>query len=153
VVRLPLLSSPPGLPARATPAPAGPSRRILVIQDHADSRESLCLLLEQWGHGVDEAAGGIRGLERLLATCPDVALVDIGLPGRDGYSVARAARSAAGGERLCLVALTGYGQPEDRRRAEEAGFDTHLVKPIDEERLLDVLAALPRPPDGPPRPS
>jgi CheY-like chemotaxis protein len=92
----------------------------------------------------DEAEDGVRGLERLLTTRPEVALVDIGLPGRDGYDLARAVRGAPGGGQICLIALTGYGQAEDRRRAEKAGFDRHLVKPVDEQQLRAVLASLPR---------
>jgi signal transduction histidine kinase/integral membrane sensor domain MASE1 len=143
-VRLPLARVPPdGVGSGAIP-PQGPPRRILVIEDHADARDSLCLWLRQWGHEVDEADNGVRGLEQILATRPEVALVDIGLPGRDGYDLARTIRGTPAGAQICLIALTGYGQAEDRRRAEEAGFDRHLVKPVDEQQLQAVLASLPR---------
>jgi signal transduction histidine kinase/integral membrane sensor domain MASE1 len=135
--------SPDAVQSGAIPS-QGPPRRILVVEDHADARDSLCLWLRQWGHEVDEADNGVRGLERILATNPEVALVDIGLPGRDGYDLARTVRGAPGGAQICLIALTGYGQAEDRRRAEEAGFDRHLVKPVDERQLHAVLASLPR---------
>jgi CheY-like chemotaxis protein len=143
-VRLPLFPAPADAARSGATVPPGPPRRILVVEDHADARDSLCLWLRQWGHEVDEADNGVQGLERILATRPEVALVDIGLPGRDGYDLARAVRGAPGGAQICLIALTGYGQAEDRRRAEEAGFDRHLVKPVDEQQLHAVLASLPR---------
>ena len=90
---------------------------------------------------MEAAAEGIQALEIVRAKDPDVALVDIGLPGIDGYEVARRAR-AADGKRPLLIALTGYGQPEDRRRASEAGFDSLLVKPVDPAALSDLLATL-----------
>jgi signal transduction histidine kinase len=143
-IRLPLVPRWIDPVAGTAPPPLGPPRRVLVIEDHRDARESLCMLLRQWGHDVTEAEDGPRGLERLLGTRPDVALVDVGLPGRDGYSLARAFRSAAGSDAVYLVALTGYGQPEDRQRAHEAGFDAHLVKPVSETDLRDVLRKAPR---------
>ncbi len=143
-VRLPLLRVAPEVVRSGTAPSEGPPRRILVIEDHADARDSLCLWLRLWGHEVEEADNGVGGLERLLTTRPEVAFVDIGLPGRDGYDLARSVREAPGGGGICLIALTGYGQAEDRRRAEEAGFDRHLVKPIDEQQLRSVLASLPR---------
>src|SRR5262249_5133525 len=142
VVRLPLAVARP-------PTPAGigahhersDSRRILIIEDDADSREALTLLLELWGHDVEVAFEGKRGLERLLVSRPDLAIIDIDLPGFDGYAIARAVRAAPGGASLYLVALTGYGQLADRRRATTAGFDAHLVKPVDPERLRRLLAS------------
>jgi CheY-like chemotaxis protein len=92
---------------------------------------------------VEALEDGTRGLERLLASRPDIALIDVGLPGLDGYAVARAVRATSGAASLHLVALTGYGQPEDRRRGAEAGFDDYLVKPIDDEDLRRVLARVP----------
>lgn len=98
------------------------------------------MLLEAHGHAVEEARDGNEGIQKLLGATPEIALVDLGLPGLDGFSVARACRAALGGNGVYLVALTGYGQPQDRRRALEAGFDEHLVKPIDEASLLGVLS-------------
>jgi signal transduction histidine kinase/ActR/RegA family two-component response regulator len=143
VVDLPLrLSVVPERKPAAGPALRGPKRRIVLVEDHADARESLRLLLEAWGHEVHDAADGVSGCELVLALKPDVALVDIGLPGMDGYQVARAIRAHPGGQSIRLVALTGYGKQQDRGRAEEAGFDTHLVKPVQGPALLRELETL-----------
>ena len=140
VVRLPapedLAPASDDRPPRERPAVAPCS--LVIVEDYADARETLATLLRLLGHTVDVAENGTRGVERVLAKLPDVALVDIGLPDIDGYEVARRIRASAG-ERVCLVALTGHGRPEDHARAREAGFDAHLVKPTDVgeiERLL-----------------
>lgn len=119
-------------------------RRVLLIEDKADSRAMLKVALELAGHDVDEAEDGQRGLEQARVRRPDVVLLDIGLPEMDGYEVARALRDLPGGRDMFLVALTGYGQPEDRRRAAEAGFDAHWVKPVAPEALERMIAELPR---------
>jgi signal transduction histidine kinase/CheY-like chemotaxis protein len=139
VVRLPL-GRPSEAPARADPtdAPATGPLRILVIEDNADTADALRAFLEMDGHHVNVATDGPRGLEVARAVRPDVALIDIGLPGVDGYEVARRIRTL--GHSFALVALTGYGQPEDRRRAAEAGFDGYVVKPVSPEVLRQVLA-------------
>jgi two-component system, sensor histidine kinase len=117
------------------------ARSILIVEDNADAREAMRMLLELDGHVVMAAAEGSEALELARTKDPDVALVDIGLPGIDGYEVAR--RLRVGGERRpLLIALTGYGQPEDRRRAAEAGFDSLLVKPVDPSALSSLLATL-----------
>ena len=138
-VRLPALVAPP---AAARPVAAvssnGTSRRILVVEDNTDAREMLRHLLNLAGHEVHEAADGPGGLEAALRLRPDVALVDVGLPGFDGYELARRVRSSAG-PFIYLVALTGYGQPDDRRQAMEAGFDAHLVKPVNPDALLAAI--------------
>jgi CheY-like chemotaxis protein len=118
-----------------------PGRSILIVEDNADARDALCMLLELDGHVVAAAAEGIEALEIARAKDPDIALVDIGLPGIDGYEVARRVR-AHHPRRPFLIALTGYGQPEDRRRATEAGFDSLLVKPVDPSALAELLATL-----------
>jgi len=94
------------------------------------------------GHEVHEAEEGITAVEHALSICPDVAIIDIGLPGLDGYEVARRIRARANGKVHKLVALTGYGQEEDRRLAMSAGFDEHLVKPVDPDVLYRILAQL-----------
>jgi two-component system, sensor histidine kinase len=114
-------------------------KSILVAEDSRDARESLCVLLQLWGHQAQGAEDGLKAVEKALASPPEVALVDIGLPGLDGYEVARTLRSHLGNE-VFLVAVTGYGEPHDRRRALEAGFDTYLTKPVLPETLRDLLA-------------
>ena len=107
----------------------------------------LRFLLEHAGHEVHEAEDGWAGLKAILKLRPDVALVDVGLPGLDGYEVARRVRCDEAARSVCLVALTGYGRHEDQRRSQEAGFDAHLVKPVDPVRLAGAIsAARPREP-------
>jgi signal transduction histidine kinase/CheY-like chemotaxis protein len=137
-VHLPLS---PAVAVRAEPgAPAErpPAVRVLLIEDNADARRTLRWLLESEGHEVDEAADGPEGLARAEASTPDVALVDIGLPGLDGYEVARRLRTRLG-PRPILVAVSGYGRAEDRRRSAAAGFDAHLTKPVSATALAEVL--------------
>jgi len=114
-------------------------RRILLIEDHPAVREMTQTLLESSGHEIATAGDGPSGVEAVQQFKPDVAIVDIGLPGMSGYEVARAIRGLPEGKELLMLAVTGYGQPEDRRRALEAGFDAHLVKPVDLNQLADVL--------------
>jgi two-component system, sensor histidine kinase len=115
------------------------ARHILIIEDNTDFREGLRLLLESWGHRVEEASNGAHGLDIVRRERPEVVLIDLGLPGIDGYAVARALRSAPGGEALLLVAITGYGRVSDRRQAQEAGFDAHLTKPVSPPQLAAIL--------------
>ncbi|HUP90787.1 MAG TPA: MASE1 domain-containing protein [Solimonas sp.] len=129
VLRLPAIEPP--APAAAPPAPQ--ARRVLVIEDNDDARNSLCALLTAVGYEVHEAVDGKAGVDEALRLQPDVVLVDIGLPVLDGYEVARQIK--AGGGRGKLVALTGYGRSEDRQLSDEAGFDEHLVKPVTLEQL------------------
>jgi DNA-binding response OmpR family regulator len=112
---------------------------VLIVEDNEDAREALRIGLALEGHEVDVAADGDEGLALGVARRPDVAVVDVGLPGRDGYEVARGLRAALG-EGVTLIALTGYGQRDDRRRTREAGFDVHLTKPATVEDVLRVLA-------------
>jgi CheY-like chemotaxis protein/two-component sensor histidine kinase len=143
-VRLPAREAPPEAPAPEPPRAtlAGVGLRIAIIEDNPDIRGSLRQLLELRGHEVVEAEDGPRGVQLVLSRRPDVALVDIGLPGLDGYEVAQRVRAASGTR---LVALTGYGRPEDRNRAVAAGFVEHLVKPIDLDALSRVLERVARP--------
>ena len=117
-------------------------RRILVVEDNRDGREMLRTMLELQGHEVHEAADGVSAVELVKAMQPEVAVVDIGLPGVDGYTVAQRIRATESGERrMRLIALTGYGSETDRRRAADAGFDAHLTKPVDPQRLAQLLAS------------
>jgi PAS domain S-box-containing protein len=137
-VTLPLAKSP--APAAETPAQLHPrSLRILVIEDNPDAANTLRDLLEIHGHSVQIARNGRQGLDLALAESPEVVLCDIGLPELDGYEVARRLREA--GSRSRLVALTGYATPSDIERAHDAGFDAHLAKPPDLEKLTRVLSA------------
>ena len=120
------------------PLPPG-SRHIVIIEDNADFRDSFRLLLESWGHRVEEAATGSEGLEILRRGRPDIVLVDLGLPDLDGYAVARTLRSAPGGDAVVMVAITGYGAAGDRRRSEDAGFDAHVTKPVSPLELAKIL--------------
>jgi signal transduction histidine kinase/ActR/RegA family two-component response regulator len=114
-------------------------RDVLVVEDNDDARETLKTLLELAGHRVRAEADGVAGLEAALASKPDVMLVDIGLPKMDGYELVRRVRDANDMQRPFLVAVTGYGTPEDRQRALDAGFDAHLVKPVEFDQLQEVL--------------
>ena len=112
---------------------------MVIVEDDADTRDVLQVFLGLEGHHVETAADGAEGVALAQRTSPDVVLVDIGLPGLDGYAVGRQIREALGSA-VVLVALTGWGREEDRRRTAAAGFDVHLVKPVDIEsvaRLLD----------------
>jgi len=148
VIRLPLLlettQSANSRPSSARTGDAPPvRRRILVADDNADALETLATVLELGGHEVFSAANGSLALESAERHLPEVALLDIGMPLLDGYEVARRIRAQAWGKRITLVALTGWGQDSDRRRSQEAGFDSHLVKPLDLEKLTQLLARLP----------
>ncbi len=125
----------------APTAQAAPTagRHVLLVEDQGDMRDVMARLLRSWGHRVETAATGPAGVEAALSARPDVALVDVGLPGLSGYEVAQRLRGALDGS-IRLIALTGYGAPEDRRRSAEAGFDLHLVKPVDFEQLKRLLA-------------
>jgi len=129
-------------PGAAAPAAEPVRLRVLVVEDNHDGRESLRDLLELWGHEVETAANGPDGVDAALDSLPDVALVDIGLPGLDGNEVAQRIRAALDGDTMVLIAMTGYGQPEDRRRALQAGFDAYLVKPVDPDELARTLQEL-----------
>jgi len=126
------------------PVAAHPPRTtsILIVEDNDDARESLRLMLELDGHEVMTAATGEDGLERALTHGPAIALVDLGLPGMDGFELARRLRTAPAGATIHLVAITGYGQPTDRTRTRAAGFAAHLVKPVDPLALRRVLGEL-----------
>jgi CheY-like chemotaxis protein/nitrogen-specific signal transduction histidine kinase len=138
-VRLPRGS---GLPVAASRpvAPANTSGRdVLIVEDNADSRDMLRALLECHGHRVDAVGDGVTAVNRAREHHFEILVVDIGLPGLDGYEVAQQVRQALG-PKVYLVALTGYGQPEDQRRAREAGFDVHFTKPVDIDALITQIS-------------
>jgi PAS domain S-box-containing protein len=139
-VQLPLLRVDEPGTIQAAPAVTSVPRRILIVDDHEDSRASLRVLLEMAGHHVAEAKDGPGAVSTALAFWPEVAFIDIGMPDMDGYEVARQIRAVPKGREMVLVALTGYGEPEDRKRARRAGFDGHLLKPVEPDRLAYVLA-------------
>lgn len=143
IVRLPRIEPPAVHPAntnRFGEQPKNGLHRVLIVEDNPDSRRALRTILEIAGHEVNEAANGSTAIEIARKVNPDVALVDIGLPGIDGYELAR--RFKKDSVDLKLVAVTGYGRKQDRQRAYEAGFDAHLVKPVDPERLNGVIDEL-----------
>lgn len=119
----------------------GGGRRVLVADDNEDSCETMAMLLEALGNEVRVAHDGAQAVEQAGDFRPHVALLDIGMPRVDGYEAARRIRAEEWGKAIVLVALTGWGQDEDRRRSQEAGFDRHLIKPVDIEALQRVLAA------------
>ena len=146
VVRLPVLDAPESLsPAAPHHLEASPvaRRRVLIVDDNKDAAEWLAMFLSLSGHETHVALDGdqaVKAAERLL---PDAILLDIGLPRVDGYEVCRRIRRQPWGRDLVIVALTGWGQEEDRQKSREAGFNTHLVKPVDDQVILDLLASLP----------
>jgi len=140
LIRLPLTRS------EADPEPAlvqtdhgSGARRILVVDDNVDAAQTLQDLLELWGHEVRVAYEGEAALEIAAGYLPEVLLLDIGLPGLDGYEVARRLRGEPRFRNTLLIALTGYGQADDRRRSRAAGFDAHLVKPVNPDELRVIV--------------
>jgi PAS domain S-box-containing protein len=148
VVRLPMLKGAVG-PAPSAESTgdgggrAAPCRRVLVVDDNADAAGSLALLLRLWGHEVRVAHDGLEAVRVAEEFVPEILLLDIGLPGLNGYEVAKRLRHSPRLARAVLVALTGYGQEEDRSRSREAGLDQHLVKPVEPDRLQRLLAGVP----------
>jgi CheY-like chemotaxis protein len=116
--------------------------RVIVIDDNADAAETLALLVEHLGAEVITAGDGESGLRRALDFEPDVVLLDLGLPDLDGYGVCRRLRSHPAGRHAFIVAVTGWGQEHDKRRALEAGFDAHVTKPLDRAQLETLLARM-----------
>lgn len=141
-VRLPLCRQPiPDSPLDVAPAGAVPvGRRILIVDDNVDSAETLSELLDFSGHQTSTAHNGPDAIERARQTLPDAIVMDIGLPGMSGYEAAALIRQEPWGKQILLIALTGWGQPQDKRAAEDAGFDHHLTKPLDIEALDALLS-------------
>jgi PAS domain S-box-containing protein len=148
VVRLPLLVSDgrPALPEHEEPPAVQPRKitlRVLVVDDNRDSADTMAMLLGMWGHQVSVVHDGAEVLARVREFQPHLVLLDIGLPGATGYELATQVRSSLEGQSPVLAAMTGYGQDEDRARARAAGFDHHLTKPVDFEKLALILAEVP----------
>jgi PAS domain S-box-containing protein len=145
LVRLPVPRGPEPQRADAGGAAephAATRARVLVVEDNVDAADALAMLLEVLGHSVQVAHDGLAALEAMQRTRPDVMLVDIGLPGIDGFEVARRVRAAQTGRSILLVALTGYGRDEERERTRAAGFDHHLTKPVEVDALERLVARL-----------
>jgi CheY-like chemotaxis protein len=116
------------------------AEKILIIDDDVDTLRLVGLMLQRQGYEISAAANGTQGLAKALEERPDLILLDVMMPDMDGYEVARNIRAQS--EKPVLIAMTGYGQPEDRRKSKEAGFDYHLTKPVDPARLQDLLAKI-----------
>jgi PAS domain S-box-containing protein len=145
-VRLPVAKTPvqsrQELSAGGGKADAGPKRRILVVDDNRDAADSLAMMLRLAGHDIRTAHDGLEAVQAAATFRPDVALLDIGMPKMNGYEAARHIRQQPWGREMLLVALTGWGQEEDKRRTFEAGFDHHLTKPVEPTALENLLAGL-----------
>jgi DNA-binding response OmpR family regulator len=135
-----LLAQQPG--STPAPAPVPTPLRVLVVEDDADTAESYAILLRLWGHDVHTVLSGAGAVAAALTYRPDIVLLDIGLPGIDGYQVARHLRGHAGLREPALIAVTGYSHEAERRHGREAGFDLHLVKPVPPEELRVVLTTV-----------
>lgn len=117
-------------------------KRVLVVDDNKDAAESMSMLLEMWGHRVLYAYDGPTALETARKWQPEAVFLDIGLPGMDGYQVAERLRELPKGKDAILIAITGYGQEDDRRRSRRAGIDHHLVKPVAPDALRSLIDSL-----------
>jgi two-component system CheB/CheR fusion protein len=150
VVRLPLEPAVGAEPRQDGPSLERRRRRVLIIEDNLDAAESMRAVLELAEHEVTMAHDGPEGLAKARELCPEVVLCDIGLPGLDGFEVARALRSEEAFQGTYLVALSGYAQPEDVSRATSAGFDLHMAKPPNLQKIEEILACPRRQPSGAP---
>jgi CheY-like chemotaxis protein len=143
LVRLPLASARAGAPSPERgdgDGGGGAGRRVLVVDDNVDAAESLCDVVAFLGHTVEAVHDGATAVARVRERHPDVVLCDIGLPGMDGYEVAKAIRAEPDLAGVRLVAVSGYAQPEDRARARQAGFDAHVAKPADPADIGRLLS-------------
>ncbi len=147
ILRLPLVAS----PVRESrtdaqdphPTPSTPRHRILVVDDHTDAANSMAMMLQMMGNEVQTAQDGLAGVAAAETFRPDLILLDIGMPRLNGYDACRRIREQPWGKKMVIVALTGWGQEEDKRRSQEAGFDSHLIKPVEPAALEKLLATLP----------
>jgi CheY-like chemotaxis protein len=143
-VVLPIATTAPTerVPSQTFPAAAGSRRRVLVVDDNVDAADMLAALLAHEGHEVRVESNGMAALAAAAEFRPDVAFLDIGLPGMNGYELARRLRLDVALGHIVLIAVTGWGQQDDRQRSREAGFDEHLTKPVDPDRVVAIVAAL-----------
>lgn len=144
VVQLPLStadSPTQSAPEQKEPASSPSAKRVLVVDDNADVANALAMLLRSFGAEARAAYSGAEALAKVKEFKPDIAFIDLGMPGMDGYEVARALRATPEGKEAILLALSGWGGDEHRKRGLEAGFDRHIIKPIDADELADLLAA------------
>ena len=142
IVRLPVITKPSGAAQTGPAAEPSPQRRILIVDDNRDAADSLAMLMEITGNTTYVAHDGIEAIEEIEKHRPEVVLLDIGLPGLTGHEVCRRVRQQPWGKNIVMIALTGWGQEDDRRKSEEAGFNGHLVKPVDYDKLLELLSSL-----------
>jgi len=142
IVRLPVITKPSGAAQTGPAAEPSPERRILIVDDNRDAADSLAMLMEITGNTTYVAHDGIEAIEEIEKHRPEVVLLDIGLPGLTGHEVCRRVRQQPWGKNIVMIALTGWGQEDDRRKSEEAGFNGHLVKPVDYDKLLELLSSL-----------
>jgi PAS domain S-box-containing protein len=145
IVRLPILTAASTTTHGSDIAANAPHRRILIVDDNRDSADSLAMLLEITGNKTYMSHDGLEALQAIEKYRPEVVLLDIGLPSLDGHEVCRRVREQPWGKDIAIIALTGWGQEDDRRKSEEAGFDGHLVKPVDYDKLLELLESLSKP--------
>jgi CheY-like chemotaxis protein len=127
---------------RQSTGEAAPKRRLLVVDDNKDAAESMSMLLEMWGHDVAYAYDGPSALQTAEQWQPEAVFLDIGLPGMDGYEVAERLRELPHAKDAVLIAITGYGQDDDRLRSRRAGIDHHLVKPVAPDALRSLIDSL-----------
>jgi two-component system CheB/CheR fusion protein len=150
VVRLPALFPAIGSIALVeTPKQAAHTSRVLVVDDNVDAADMLAMMLQMFGHEVQAAYSGESALEKAVGYQPEFVLLDIGLPDIDGYEVALRLRRQPQTKDVTLIAMTGYGQDSDRQRSKAAGFDHHLVKPVEPQKLQELLAELAKQPRAP----
>jgi len=142
IVRLPIVNRPLSVVESAASRDVSAKRRILIVDDNRDSAASLSMLLELTGNEIYTAHDGVEAMAAIEKHRPEVVLLDIGLPKLDGHEVCRRVREQPWGKDIVVIALTGWGQEDDRRRSEEAGFNGHLVKPVDYDKLLELLSTL-----------
>jgi len=142
IVRLPVLTEVAAPRGPDAASESQPQRRVLIVDDNRDSADSLAMLMQITGNKTYMAHDGVEAVAAVEKYRPEVVLLDIGLPGLDGHEVCRRVREQPWGKDIVVIALTGWGQDDDRRKSQEAGFDGHLVKPVDYDKLLELLASL-----------